>query len=330
MSIPKVSIITCCFNGEKYIPISFSSILEQTYDNIEFIFVDDGSIDSSLEVATSFKEKFEQRGYEIKIISQKNQGPGYAAINGIKYATGDYLSYLDVDDSLLPKSVEMRANALIQNPSINIVRTNGWNIFEGTEPLKQTILITDDKDKKSKNLFEDIIIGVANNFAGTFMIRSSALKQFYGDREIPYSDFGQNLQLILPGAYNSESIFIDEPLMNYIIHSGSHSHPKTLEEQIRMLQGYCNLRLTLIKFCKEENPELERKAKVFALRLILDAILVHSEHKQQLNLFNNYYSELKRLNGITFEHRFQKAQIKNSVLRFPLRGLLKVIKLLHL
>lgn len=74
----KVSIITPCYNGEKYIRRYLESILKQTYTNIELIFINDGSNDNTEEIVMSFKEEFERKKIEfiyiyIKIMQDKLQ-----------------------------------------------------------------------------------------------------------------------------------------------------------------------------------------------------------------------------------------------------------------
>ena len=60
---PLVSIITPCYNGENYLERYLDSVLEQTYDNIELILVNDGSNDKTSEIANRYKSKFADNGY---------------------------------------------------------------------------------------------------------------------------------------------------------------------------------------------------------------------------------------------------------------------------
>lgn len=62
-NLPLVSLITPCYNGEKYLERFLDSVLAQTYDNIEFILVNDGSTDDTEKIALSYQEKFADRGY---------------------------------------------------------------------------------------------------------------------------------------------------------------------------------------------------------------------------------------------------------------------------
>lgn len=93
-----VSIIMPNYNGEKYIAESIESVLKQSYRNWELIIIDDGSIDSSLNIINNYLEKDNR----IKLIRQNNGGSAAARNNGIKNANGRYISLLDSDDIWLP------------------------------------------------------------------------------------------------------------------------------------------------------------------------------------------------------------------------------------
>ena len=69
-----VSVLTPCFNGEKFIDGLLDSILLQDYRKIEFIFVDDGSIDSTGDIITNYKQKFVNKQYRLEYVYQRNKG----------------------------------------------------------------------------------------------------------------------------------------------------------------------------------------------------------------------------------------------------------------
>lgn len=92
--MPKISVIVPIYNVEKYLQECLDSIINQTFKDIEIICVNDGSTDSSLEILNKYAEQ-DQR---IKIINQNNQGLSAARNTGIKYANGEYISFIDSDD----------------------------------------------------------------------------------------------------------------------------------------------------------------------------------------------------------------------------------------
>jgi len=95
----KVSIIISVYNSQKFLEECIESALNQTYQNIEIIAVDDGSTDNSLKILKKYSNK-------IKIISKKNAGTASALNQGIKIAKGEWIKRLDHDDVLYPDAVE--------------------------------------------------------------------------------------------------------------------------------------------------------------------------------------------------------------------------------
>lgn len=98
-----VSVIVPVYNVEEYLVKSVDSILNQTYENLEIILVDDGSTDMSGAMCDSFKEQDER----IKVIHKKNGGLSDARNAGLEIATGDYIGYVDSDDWAEPDMFEL-------------------------------------------------------------------------------------------------------------------------------------------------------------------------------------------------------------------------------
>jgi len=90
----KISVIVPIYNVEKYLKKCLDSIVNQTYKNLEIILVNDGTKDSSGEIAVEFAE-IDKR---IIIINQENAGLSAARNSGIEISTGDYISFIDSDD----------------------------------------------------------------------------------------------------------------------------------------------------------------------------------------------------------------------------------------
>ena len=96
--MPLVSIIVPVYNVEQYIRRCIDSIISQSYKNIELIIVDDGSTDSSPQIIKEYKDK-------AIIVTQRNKGQAAARNTGLKYATGNYICFVDSDDYLLNDAI---------------------------------------------------------------------------------------------------------------------------------------------------------------------------------------------------------------------------------
>lgn len=100
---PKVSVITPVYNAENYLAECVESLLVQTLSECEFIFVDDGSTDNSLNMLI----RYAQLDKRIKVYTQANSYAGVARNNGISHANGEYITFLDSDDIMLPNALEI-------------------------------------------------------------------------------------------------------------------------------------------------------------------------------------------------------------------------------
>jgi glycosyltransferase involved in cell wall biosynthesis len=106
MNNPLVSIIIPLHNGSKYLAETVQSALNQTWQHKEIIIVDDGSTDSSLQIAKSFENEI------VKVFTQKNKGAAAARNAGLKESKGDYVQFLDADDLLSPNKIKAQLACL--------------------------------------------------------------------------------------------------------------------------------------------------------------------------------------------------------------------------
>ena len=91
---PKVSVVVPIYNTSKYLPKCLDSIIDQSYQNLEIILIDDGSTDDSGKIADDYAKKDKR----IKVFHQKNAGQSAARNLGLEKATGDYVGFIDSDD----------------------------------------------------------------------------------------------------------------------------------------------------------------------------------------------------------------------------------------
>ena len=99
---PKVSVIIPVYNVEKYLRQCLDSVVNQTLKDIEIICIDDGSTDNSLNIL----KEYAQKDNRIKIISKKNGGLSSARNAGLKFATGEFVGFVDSDDYIERETYE--------------------------------------------------------------------------------------------------------------------------------------------------------------------------------------------------------------------------------
>jgi glycosyltransferase involved in cell wall biosynthesis len=110
----KVSVIMPVFNTEKYVREAITSVLNQTYTNIELICIDDGSTDGSLKILQSFGDKI------TVIDSGKNLGIAESRNAGFRVATGDYFALMDADDIWKLNKIELQMHAFEKDPTLDV------------------------------------------------------------------------------------------------------------------------------------------------------------------------------------------------------------------
>jgi glycosyltransferase involved in cell wall biosynthesis len=110
------------YNGEPYLGEAVASILAQTYNDFEFIIIDDGSMDKSAEVIRSYND------VRIQLVQQKNQGIPASVNRGIVLSKGEYIARMDADDISDPLRLERQAQFLDNNPDFIQVGTNAFLI----------------------------------------------------------------------------------------------------------------------------------------------------------------------------------------------------------
>ena len=127
MYMPRISIITPCFNMEKYIEQTIQSILFQDYPNLEYIIVDGGSTDHTMEIINKYRSRISI------IISEPDNGMYDAIDKGIKASTGEITAWLNADDSYFPWTLNTVAEIFTINPSVNWI--SGINAFINEQRL---------------------------------------------------------------------------------------------------------------------------------------------------------------------------------------------------
>ena len=129
------SIIMAVYNTEKYLNEAVDSVINQSFpfDKIQIILIDDGSTDSSGEICRKYHEKYPDN---IVYIRQENQGQSHARNNGIDYAEGEYLNFLDSDDKLERNTLnEIYYHFLKFGDEIDVITIPRYNFDKVNKPV---------------------------------------------------------------------------------------------------------------------------------------------------------------------------------------------------
>jgi glycosyltransferase involved in cell wall biosynthesis len=111
--MPKVSVIIPTFNRERLVGRAIESVFQQTYTDYEIVVVDDGSTDNTTDVLKRFNGK-------IRYFYQKNAGISGARNRGLREATGEYIAFLDSDDTWVPEKLAVQVEVLDRDKEVGI------------------------------------------------------------------------------------------------------------------------------------------------------------------------------------------------------------------
>lgn len=124
---PKVTVVTPSFNQGEFIKATIESVLNQTYDNIEYIVMDGGSTDQTVDILRSYGDRIIWR-------SEKDGGQADAVNKGIRIAHGEIIGWLNSDDTYYPNAIEQAVKALQEHPEVDMIYGEGCYIDrEGNE-----------------------------------------------------------------------------------------------------------------------------------------------------------------------------------------------------
>lgn len=223
---PSVSVLVPVYGVEKHIARCAHSLFGQTYDNIEFIFVNDCTKDASMDILSDVIQLYPERKSSCIIIShEENQGLAAARYTGIKHASGDFIMHVDSDDYLEKEAVSILVNAAI-NKKADIVIGGSYSDF----PDKRVMNDFPSNVEKDELLRNILHLKVAPSIWGK--LYSSKLYA-PGNDILPLVgvNHGEDFATVPRLIYYAERIaYVDKPLYNYVLYN-SNSYTKNFTER---------------------------------------------------------------------------------------------------
>lgn len=196
-----VSIVIPVYNTGKYLKECVDSVISQTHANIEIIIVNDGSTDDSATIINNIAKQH----HNVTVVSQENRGLAGARCSGMTVATGDFLMFLDSDDTLPVDAIEFLVNKMVEN-QLDAIYGNYNRVFDSK------IVAQPPRDFEGVLTGEEMLNKIFNPyypFLGCMCFSRRELwdeTMFSTTRELPSEDFLTNTHLLLRcyrvGIYN--------------------------------------------------------------------------------------------------------------------------------
>ncbi|AKH95637.1 MULTISPECIES: glycosyltransferase family 2 protein [Elizabethkingia] len=226
--LPLVSIIVPVYNAEDTLHIAIDSILAQTYQNIELVIVDDCSKDNTLNKLYKYKDGEINNNFSIKIISHEtNKGVASARNTGLENASGEYIYYVDADDWIDDKTIEILIKEQQKNDS-DIVGCNWYLSFNQNERRMNQPVFT-----SSLEAIQKMTNGTMRWNLWLFMGKRS-LYEKYNIRFISGMNMGEDLMVMMRLFIHSNHVsFVNKALYHYG-QSNNDSLTKTYSEKHRL------------------------------------------------------------------------------------------------
>lgn len=314
--IVNFSILLPVFNGENFLEESIKSVINQTYDKWELIIIDDGSIDNSYQIA----KKWVDNDHRIRILhhpSGSNRGVSASRNLGIKFASGEWVSFLDADDfwkegkldeeykiiSSHEDIVLIYSKAIVKDPN-NLVYRNESVFGSGIEGK-----VTD----PFKRLINGFLVSMSS-----ISVKMEALKETRGFSEALH--FAEDTLFIHQILEFGSIYLIDEPLSYYRLYETSTSTIINKRQKISARFTVYNL---LIDTVKEKNRRIVSKALVhIGFKRILRSYVVYPENDLKL-----VFGYLKR---ILANRKVSKKDKVSAICLFGIEYVLFPVKFIYL
>lgn len=314
MMEPLVSVITPCYNSERFIERYLDCLLRQTYHNIQLIIVNDGSVDQTEQIVDGYKDRLERQGIELTYKYQENKGLGGAINTGLKLVQGEFFTWCDSDNLLTDDYFEVNVKYFLEHPEAQIVRCDGYNVLDSdvTKPLSR---MSDGlKNRFETKLFLNCLT-CREFYFGCTMLRTSAFESVNPDREIYPSREGQNWQIMLPMFYRYEAHYIDKPMFYFVIREDSISHAagkKGIDAMIEQNNACEETEAIVIKsmHIPEEKEYLDIIYKQYALIRFWIA-----DQYGRLDILEDEYKKIRNSGWLTNEVEKAYKRWKNPIWR---------------
>lgn len=243
--IPQVSVIIPIYNAEKYLVTCIGSVLEQTYENLEILLVDDGSQDNSGKIC----ERYAQEDSRIKVIHQENQGLASARNRGFEQSGGEYIYFIDSDDCL-HRDLLTIAVRLAEEKGAGIVQINYKNVPESFSEYR-------DNEVKPYQIFEFSV--------------EQALKNL----EIDCKEYARDIRMTTMVAWSK--LYKRDVLASVRFTDGVRIHEDQLAAHRFIIQAggmvFCNAELYYYRTIEESLSRKQwKKAKLFIIECYKDRL----------------------------------------------------------
>lgn len=293
MEEQKVSVVMSCYNAEKTLERAMTSVLNNTYKNIELLVIEDCSTDDSLHIAS----KIANEDSRVKVILHKeNQGAGVSRKDGIEKARGEYICFCDSDDVLLENHIKNLVDASIKYDA-DIV-TTGFTVVDGeTDKTLEDRKVDDVEILEGARKYAILKVDVLRFLNPSLVRRKLWDKVTYSTRRF-IEDSPTLIKLLW---FANKRVILPESTYLYYQNKGSLTHIENSFREV-LYQTLCVIET--YKFFTEEVGKPEMAPPIMVMSKIasyLTAIPTEENKKE----FNKEIQEVKQFITKYYEEKFE-------------------------
>jgi glycosyltransferase involved in cell wall biosynthesis len=283
---PKISVIVSVYNTEKYVEKCIESLINQTYENIEIILIEDGSSDRSKEIL----KKYEKNKKCIVSYNDGNKGLAYSRNKGMELATGDFIGFIDSDDYISADYYEKFIKT-IKEENADVAICDMKLVFEN-ENNRETISKCCDEEWN--------LVNIINNG----MVASACNKLFKKDLIMQYQfavgKVNEDIAVVIPSLVNAKKIvYVPNCYYNYVQRNNSIQNSEFSEKRFDIFEA---VDTTLERIKKSKYFDELKDAIIYNQIILLFIYVIPKE-----NRFFYRRNILKKFNELS-----KKYEIRNN------------------
>lgn len=213
---PLVSVVIPCYNVSAYVEKAVTSILQQTFTNLEIWIIDDASTDDTLQKIQTFRDQ------RIKIAAYKDNTQKVGAVNDVlKKVTGDYIAFQDADDWSEPGRIKAQIEQFAADKELGICFTRfRYTGYKKSTPGK-IALTNDELRNEFVHFYKKKDDGISPPMCPTMMISREALAKTHGYHPYFSGRVAEDIQWVYRILKYFKGITVNQVLYNYSLRQGS-------------------------------------------------------------------------------------------------------------
>lgn len=286
--VPLISFIVPIYNVERYLQKCVDSILAQSYSNIEVVLVDDGSTDESVAICDSYAN----RDKRVQVIHKENGGASSARNEGLSFAHGSYIAFIDSDDYVSPSMAEKLLDAISKTDS-DLAMCN----FAYTDELGNITEAFSDDTKAGEYITEELLRKVAAGWTFGILVWNKLFKKELFDGGLLFLEGRIAEDEMIAHrllARVRKAVIIPDVLCFYRQRTGSVTNSAFNEKNLDSLEALID-RVEFFISINEE--ELAYIASVTAMKNLADLWSFRNKSKEIKAVLESYKTRIRNLCG---------------------------------